>query len=44
MLVLAHITLAGVLAWWASTGVDPLIVMAVYAFGLVFLNGPKRSA
>ena len=43
MMVLAHIALAGGLAWWASTDVDPLIVLATYAFGLVFLEGPKRS-
>lgn len=43
MKLLAHLTLAGGLIWWASTDVDPLICMAAYAFGILFIDGPRRS-
>lgn len=43
MMLLAHIALAGGLAWWASTDVDPLIVLAAYAFGILFIDGPRRA-
>lgn len=41
--VLLHLALAGGVAWWASTGVDPLICLALYAFGLLFIRGPRRA-
>lgn len=40
--VALHLALSGGVAWWASTEVDPLICLSVYAFGMLVIDGPKR--
>jgi hypothetical protein len=40
--VALHLALAGGVIWWAGTEVDPLICFALYAFGLMVIDGPKR--
>ena len=40
--VVLHLALAGGVMWWAGEGTDPLICMAVYAFGMLVADGPKR--
>ena len=38
--VLLHLGVAGTVIWWADTGVDPLVCLAVYGLGLMLLDGP----
>lgn len=43
MRLLLHIALAaGVMYWIDVERVDPLICFAVYAFGVVLIDGPRR--
>lgn len=42
--VVLHVALGAGVAWWASTGVDPLICLAAYSLGLLMIKGPPRRA
>lgn len=42
--VLLHLALGGGCVWWSSTGVDPLICLALYGLGLLLIRGPRREA
>lgn len=43
MSLFLHIALAvGVMLWYAITTVNPVICLAVYVFGMLAIDGPRR--